>query len=695
MLTIAEIGIDQLIVDEAQEFRKLSFATNMTSLKGVQPDGSQRAWDLHVKARFIETLNPGRALVMASGTPITNTLAEMFTLQRFLQPTALAERGLHEFDAWAATFGDSTTELELQPSGTYKPVTRFAEFVNVADLMAMFRTFADVVLKSDLRGYLKLPRLAGGQRQIVTAEPSRTFKWYQRVLARRIKAIEGRRRRPERGDDILLSVITDGRHAAIDLRFVLEGYKDEAASKLNALIANVTAIWTETRANTYRRPDGTPYAIRGAAQMIFSDLGTLAVEARRGFSAYRWIRDRLVANGIPADQIAFMQDYQKSAAKQRLFGDVNAGRVTVLIGSSDTMGTGVNAQLRLKALHHLDVPWLPSQIEQREGRIERQGNQHDEIGIYAYATLGSTDATMWQNNERKQRFINAALSGDRSIRRIEDAGSQVGQFAMAKAIASGDPRLMQKAGLQAEIARLQRQEAAHLDDQHAVRRQLAAARRAIATSGRRVDEIERDIAVRTPTRGDRFAMTVNGRSYTERSKAGGALLKRLRTLDVDQQAGADSQEWVLGSLGGFRVSAQLSRTWRHQDLQVEVVLDRTGESPEIAISADLTALGLISRLEHALDHFEVELAEHRRSIAENTRRVADYEPRLGGAFPLAGELAAKLAALAALEDSLARTAEQADDDADDLDGVMPRLRGAAGAVDAEEAEEAGALLEAA
>ncbi len=671
MLTIAEIGVDQVIVDEAQEFRKLSFATNMTNLKGVQPDGSQRAWDLYVKTRFIDTFNPGRALVMASGTPITNTLAEMFTLQRFMQPDALAERGLHEFDAWAATFGDSKTELELQPSGAYKPVTRFAEFVNVADLMAMFRSFADVVLKADLRTYLKLPRIESGQRQIVTAEPSRTFKWYQRVLARRIKQIEERKRRPEKGDDILLSVITDGRHAAIDLRFVLEEYEDEQANKLNALISRVHTVWQDSRETVYRRPDGTPFPIRGGAQMIFSDLGTINVEAKRGFSAYRWIKQSLVARGIPAEQIAFMQDHKKSAAKQRLFGDVNAGRVTVLIGSSETMGTGVNAQLRLKALHHLDVPWLPSQIEQREGRIERQGNQNDEIGIYAYATLGSTDATMWQNNERKQRFINAALSGDRSIRRIEDAGSQVSQFAMAKAIASGDPRLMQKAGLEAEIARLQRQEAAHFDDQHAVRSQLAAARRALATSERRIGEIERDIATRVLTKGDLFTMTVDGRSYTERPKAGGALLNLLRNLDVEQKEG----DWVVASIGGFRISAQAVKTWRSKDLQVLVTLDRTGEESEIAFSPDLTALGLVSRLEHALDHFEAELAEHRRAIGDNTRRIADYEPRIGGSFALAAELSAKVADLAELEVSLAATAAQAQSD-EDQDRDMPRLRGA-------------------
>ena len=208
-----------------------------------------------------------------------------------------------------------------------------------------------------------------------------------------------------------------------------------------------------------------------------------------------------------------MQDYKRSADKQRLFNDFNAGRIRILIGSSDTMGTGVNVQLRLKALHHLDVPWLPSQIEQREGRIERQGNQHDEIEIYAYATLGSMDATMWQNNERKARFIAAALSGDRSIRTLEDAGSQANQFALAKAIASGDSRLIQKAGLAGEIARLERQRAAHFDDQLNVRRQIANARSDIAAAQDRLAGIAQDLTRRTPTRGDAFAMTLEDRVY--------------------------------------------------------------------------------------------------------------------------------------------------------------------------------------
>ncbi len=223
--------------------------------------------------------------------------------------------------------------------------------------------------------------------------------------------------------------------------------------------------------------------------MIFSDLGTLAAEETRGFSAYRWIRDCLVARGVPASQIAFMQDYKKSSAKQRLFNAVNGGQVRILIGSSETMGTGVNAQRRLKALHHLDVPWLPSQIEQREGRIERQGNECDEIEIYAYATKRSVDATGWQILERKARFIDAAMAGDRSVRRIEDAGSQANQFALAKAIASGDERLMRKAGIASEIARLVRLRDSHFDDQLALRRKIGYGEKSLAGATQRIAEI--------------------------------------------------------------------------------------------------------------------------------------------------------------------------------------------------------------
>ena len=654
MVTIEEIGIDQVIVDEAQEFRKLAFATNRTNLKGIDPEGSQRAWDLYVKTRFIDAKNPRRALIQASGTPIANTMGEMFTLLRFQNEEALRDRGVHEFDAWAASFGDTRTELELQPSGSYKPVERFSQFVNVPELIDMFRSCADVVLKDDLRQYLRLPRIRGGQRQLITAETSEAFHYYQGLLADRIEEIEARKGKVQKGDDILLKVITDGRHAAIDMRLAGSGYDNEPDNKLNKLIRNTHAIWLATAADRFKNRDGSPDPVPGGGQIIFSDLGTLAAEQTRGFSAYRWIRNELIQLGVPAAQIAIVQDYKRTADKQRLFNEFNAGRVRVLIGSTQKMGTGANVQRRLKAEHHLDVPWLPSDIEQREGRIERQGNQYDEIEIYAYATLGSMDATMWQNNERKARFVAAALSGDRSIRTIDDIGEAANQFALAKAIASGDPRLMQKAGLEAEIARLDRQRAAHFDDQLNIRRRIAEARAEHDHAVKRAKDIRADIGQRIATRGDAFSLGYEGRTITDRRVAGTMLLSKVRLA----ARAAKPVETDLATLGGFTLACVAERTW-HKEVKVNLVIRRNGHDQSVAIEDDLTPMGLVSRLEYLLDRFELDRQEQERRAQEAANRRAGYEERAAQAFPLQAELDGKIASLAALDADLAQTMKKA------------------------------------
>lgn len=397
---------------------------------------------------------------------------------------------LHDFfaqpgGAWASTFGDTSTELDLQPSGKYKPVTRFSQFVNVPELIAMFRTFADVVLPADLRQYVKVPAISGGRRQIVTAEA----------------------------------------------------------------------------------------------------------------------------------------------------------------------GTGVNVQPRLKALHHLDVPWLPSHIEQREGRIVRQGNQHDEVDIFAYATLGSLDATMWQNNERKARFIAAALSGDTSVRRLEDMGEgQANQFAMAKAIASGDPRLMQKAGLESEIARLERLEAADIDDQNAIRRQIRDAERDIELSTRRIAEIDEDIKRHLPTVGDDFKMAVGKVEYDERKLAGRALMKEILTLVQLQQEG----DFTIAAIGGFALEYRGERFGR-DGYQYATMLNRTGADYEIELPVTATPGGAVMRLEHALSTMEAERFGYRNRLSDAERRLASYRPRLGEAFAFGAELALKRDELADIERDLAAT----------------------------------------
>jgi Helicase conserved C-terminal domain len=315
-----------------------------------------------------------------------------------------------------------------------------------------------------------------------------------------------------------------------------------------------------------------------------------------------------------------MQDYKRSADKQRLFNDFNAGCIRILIGSSDT--TGVNVQPRLKALHHLDVPWLPSQIEQREGRIERQGNQHNEIKIYAYATLGSMDATLWQNNERKARFIAAALAGDRGIRTIEDIGEAANQFALAKAIASGDPRLLQKAGLEADIARLERQRAAHFDDQLNIRKRIHTARQEQESATRRAAHIRIDLQQRKVTRGDAFEISLEDRIITDRRTAGTLLLSKVR---LAQRAGR-LMEAELGTLGGFRIAVAVYRGTR-PPLEAALILRRTEYDQHIPIELNLTPMGLISRLEHMLDRFELDLETELRRAREAAIRLADYQER--------------------------------------------------------------------
>ncbi len=662
VVTIAEIGVDQIVVDEAQEFRKLSFATNMGTLRGIDPDGSQRAWDLYVKVKFIAQSNPTRPLIMASGTPITNTMGELFTLMRFMHEVGLIDRLVHQFDAWASTFGETRTDLELQPSGLYKPATRFSQFVNVAELIAMFRAVADVVLKDDLRGYMKLPRIKGGKRQILTFKPTPAFRAYQKELAHRIALIEQRKGMPKKGQDIILSVIGDGRHAALDMRFTGPDAENEPENKLNGLIANAFKIWQETSGYRYTNPaTGEAYPLPGATQMIFSDLGTLNAVATRGFSAYAWIRTELIRLGVPAEQIAIIHHYKRAAEKLALFADLNSGRKRFVIGSSEKMGTGVNAQQRLIAMHHLDVPWLPSWIEQREGRIDRQGNQNDEIGLFAYATTGSMDAPMWQFNERKARFIAAALSGDRSIRRLDDVGDTVDQFAFAKALSSGDARLMQKAGLEAELARLHRLKDSHFDDQYNVRQRVDGARGTIVRCQKRIPLLEMDLDNRVDTRADLFQMTVDGKAYTERKAAGAALLAFARA----RKAGMQDGEWTIAQLGGFAVKLdsevlversrgkEVARSW-FAHLWIMFSAEPTRVSADVAA---LEPLGLVARLENAVRALDYDLTTTQTRLADAEKDLREFEAMLQDTFEFQDELDAKTDELLTLNESLARNTE--------------------------------------
>jgi N12 class adenine-specific DNA methylase len=657
MVTIAEMGVDQLLIDEGQVFRKLDFQTSCGSIRGIDSSGSQRSWDLYVKSKYIESINPGRAIIMASGTPITNTVGELYTVQRFLNENALKERNVHEFDAWRATFGELTTDLELQPGGGYKQVVRFAAFANLPELIAMFREYADVVQRADLRDILDLPKIASGARQIVTGVATDSFKAYQETLRQRLDALQNKTGAPRMDgkNDIILSIITDGRHAAIDVRLVDPSAENEPNGKLNVMIDKIFTIWRETSENAYTT-NGKPDKRHGATQMIFSDLGTEAVAEKRGFSAYTWIRQSLIARGVPANEIVFMQDLKTSAQKQACFNAMNAGEIRILIGSTLAMGTGVNAQKRLVAIHHLDVPWLPSDIEQREGRGERQGNQNPEIGLYAYATPGSMDGPGWQILQRKSAFISAAMAGDTSIRRIDDVGAQTNSFALAKAIASGNPLLLTKAGLEMEVGRLERLRRAHNDDQWQLRRTVQHGLEDIARIEADLLALRADLDRAVSTRGDDFALHAYGKTYTNRGEAGAMLLGYAHTQPFSDHGETYA---TVGTIGGFDLlgRTRLERMSGKRIAQYGVGLSNETLWPEASTEIE-TPIGLIRSLEHMVASLPDKIARLNAQLVALKRRVAEAQPRVGRDWDYESELQEKCLQLAQIDAELVRQTQE-------------------------------------
>lgn len=631
VFTFEEMGVDFLFVDEAHLFRKLDFATKMSNVKGISPEGSKASFDLYVKTRYLETVNPGRNLVLASGTPVTNTMAELFSVSRYLQERELDARGLGQFDAWAGAFGDTVTQLEQDPAGGYKPVTRFAKFVNVPELSAMVRQVMDVVTSRQLDQYVTRPKLKGGKRQMNLAEKSELLEEYQADLARRMEAIAKRKGPPKPGDDIILNVINDGRHAAIDMRLVDPNLPNDPGSKLNLLIDNVFRIWKETKRQAFHRPEDGGFSAKPvdygpAAQMIFSNLG---VGGSRDFNVHRYIVTELARRGVPMDEIAQISEYKTHVAKQRLFNDMNEGKKRVLIGSTARMATGVNAQRRLYALHNLDPLWYPADDEQRNGRIIRQGNMNPEVEIHDYSTKGTYDSTMWGLMETKARFIQGFFEGDPSLRDMEDLG-EASQYEQAKAITTADPRLIELTDLKQKLERARRRRTAFEREMYSIRETVKSAQRSIAHAEKRIPQIEEDIARRQDTKGDAFKGKVGKAAYTDRAEFGNALLGEIELLLAAETERSDVK---LGELGGFDVKVDVIHAkWLDgQPWEPEVYIARAGDF-DTTVSFKGSARGLVQSLENALRAFDDDLAHYRKQVAEGKKTIEDFTPQLDKTF---------------------------------------------------------------
>jgi N12 class adenine-specific DNA methylase/SAM-dependent methyltransferase/TolA-binding protein len=606
-LTFEELGVDRLFVDEAHYFKNLFYVSKMTRIAGLPATASQRAFDMFLKVLHVQRMNSGGGIVFATGTPIANSVAEMFTMQRYLQLTALKALKVDHFDSWAATFGEPVTAMELSPDGSgYRLNTRFARFINVPELMQQFRQVADVQTQKMLK--LPVPELRTGKPIIVSAPCSKELKEIVQSLVERAEALRSGRIDPR--EDNMLLVTTDGRKAALDLRLHEPSLPDLPGSKVNRAVSEVDRIWRDT-------------ADKRLAQLVFCDL-SIPTGGNR-FSVYEDMRDKLLMRGIPAEEMAFMQDYDADAAKLDLFRAVRAGRVRILFGSTQKMGTGTNVQERLIALHHLDAPWRPADVEQREGRILRQGNLNPEIQIYRYVTEESFDAYMWQTLETKARFIAQVMNGESDLRRIEDVDGAALTYAEVKAIASGNPMVIEKANVDAEVARLARLRNQHIETQFRLRTQIRHLNEEAPRLEKRLEEVRLDMTTRQDTRGDAFVMQIDGQVIRDRGIAGELLLRhadRVRATQVGR---------LLGQFAGFQVFVA------HNFMSgADIVLKGAGTH---VAKAGTTAMGTIRSVEYVIQNLDETAATAEQRIAETHERISDLQEQVTKAFDYEERLA--------------------------------------------------------
>jgi N12 class adenine-specific DNA methylase/predicted O-methyltransferase YrrM len=607
-LTFEELGIDRLFVDEAHYFKNLFYISKMTRIAGLPQTASERAFDMFLKVGHVQRVNGAGGVVFATGTPIANSMAEMFTMQRYLQMSALRAQRLHHFDSWAATFGEPVTAMELSPDGAgYRLNTRFARFINVPELMQQFRQVADIQTAKMLK--LPVPALENERPTIISAPATRELKELVASLAQRAEALKKGRVDPR--EDNMLKITSEGRKAALDMRLVEPTARDHPDSKGNMAVSQIYEIWLDT-------------AEKRATQLVFCDLST---PKERGFSVYNDMRDKLVAKGIPTHEIAFIQDYDSDDAKLALFKEVRAGKVRVLFGSTQKMGSGTNVQERLIALHHLDAPWRPADVEQRDGRILRQGNTNESVQICRYVTEGSFDAYMWQTLETKAKFIHQVMSGDTSVRRFEDVDSAALTYAEVKAIASGNPLIIEKAKVDTEVLRFTRLQSQHNDTQYRLRSTLRRTTEEIPTYQKRLAAVQTDIAGRQNTQGDAFVIEIEGQEIRDRGIAGELLIRRAERV---KRTGVDER---VGRFAGF----DLWMGWGFQRGTLVV----KGTATHQANVTD-SAHGTIRSLEHTVQTFEDTANNLATSIKESEKRLRDLEPKIGAPFEYGEQLTSLL-----------------------------------------------------
>ncbi|MDY6307537.1 MAG: DEAD/DEAH box helicase family protein [Oribacterium sp.] len=640
VVTFEQLGVDRLFVDESHNYKNLFLYTKMRNVAGIAQTEAQKSQDMFNKCQYLDEITGGKGVTFATGTPISNSMTELYTNMRYLQYGTLQKMGLGQFDSWAATFGETQTAIELAPEGTgYRAKTRFAKFFNLPELIALFKESADIQTPD----MLKLP-VPEAEYENVTLKPSEAQKQMVESLAERAERV--RNRMVDSSVDNMLKITNDGRKLALDQRLMNDMLPDDPNSKASVCVEKAFEIWEKT-------------TDKKSAQLIFCDLSTPKGDGT--FNVYEDIRNKLVAKGVPPEEIAFIHDANTELRKAELFAKVRSGQVRFLLGSTAKMGAGTNVQDKLIALHHLDVPWRPSDIEQQEGRILRQGNTNPKVKIFRYVTEGTFDAYSWQLIENKQKFIGQIMTSKSPVRSCEDIDDAALTYAEVKALATGNPYIKEKMDLDIQVSKLKLMKANHTSQKYRLEDDIAQRYpKQISALKEKIEGLKADIAdynARKPVDKDLFAMNVAGKTYEDRKEAGSALIA------VCKEMKAANTPVSVGEYLGMKMAVTFDSFFKKFTLTLKGNI-----SHNVEIGSDPS--GNITRINNALESMTKQLEEAVAKLENVEHQLETAKVEVVKPFAQEAELAEKLDRLAELNALL--NMDEKGDEAVDMDDDAPK-----------------------
>ncbi len=618
VVTFEELGVDRLFVDEAHNYKNLFLVTKMRNVGGIAQTDAQKSSDMFMKGRYLDELTGGKGNIFATGTPISNSMVELYTMQRYLQYEMLKEHDLEHFDAWASTYGETVTAIELAPEGTgYRAKTRFAKFFNIPELMNMFREVADI----QTADMLKLP-VPEAEYHNIAVEPTEMQREMVAALGERAETV--RKGSVDPTVDNMLKITNDGRKLALDQRLMNDMLPDEDGTKVAACADNVFDIWNKT----------TDFK---GTQLVFCDSSTPKKDGT--FNVYDDIRRKLIDKGVPESDIEYIHNADTDVRKKELFAKVRSGDVRILLGSTQKMGAGTNVQTLLYASHDLDCPWRPSDLEQRAGRIIRQGNTNDTVHIYRYVTKDTFDSYSYQLVENKQKFISQIMTSKSPVRSAEDIDETALSYAEIKALATGNPHIKEKMELDTEISKLKLLRSSFMSEIYDLEDKVAKFYpQEIQKLTEQISGAERDIEVvnQNPKQEDKFnTMTIDGLGYYEKDKAGAALIERCKTMTSTDPA-------VIGEYRGFTMILLFDSLYKTHKLTLQ-------NSRSYTIDLGTDVFGNIQRIDNALAYIPKLKAECEQKLTETKNQFEIAKVESKKEFPREAELAEKMERVAALD----------------------------------------------